>query len=165
MPQHRKNRWITTTAENRVERFANLTAILLISLTIFSLIFYHLHPSAPDSNSANHESNVKHFSILNGTLSSVKEELLIIQRNQAIDHENSEFERKNQTLPTINDVIRMPERKALLYTMDSIRSYESASKQGGAAGEILVRKSLEKIFKELNVLLDVKESDAGTSYH
>ena len=51
-----------------------------------------------------------------------------------------------------------------MYTMDSIHSYEAASKQGGAAGEILVRKSLEKIFKELNVELDVKKSDAGKCF-
>jgi hypothetical protein len=46
--------------------------------------------------------------------------------------------------------------------MDSISGYESASKQGGAAGEVIIRKSLEKIFKELNVVLDVKTTDKGT---
>ena len=52
-------------------------------------------------------------------------------------------------------------KTALLFTMDSISSYESASKKGGAAGELLIRHSLEKIFKELNVQLDVKTSDIG----
>ena len=52
-------------------------------------------------------------------------------------------------------------KTALLFTMDSISSYESASKKGGAAGELLIRHSLEKIFKELNVQLDVKTNDIG----
>ena len=129
---------------------------------MFNIISYHLHPSTSDRNSDNVESHKKHFDILNGTLSSLKEDLLLIKRNQAIYRENSELNMENTTIPAINHVLQMPKRKALLYTMDSILSYESASKQGGAAGEVLVRKSLEKIFKELNVELDVKKSDAGT---
>lgn len=50
-------------------------------------------------------------------------------------------------------------KKALLYTMDSIASYEVNSKQGGASGELLIRHCLERAFEELHVALDVKTSD------
>lgn len=52
-----------------------------------------------------------------------------------------------------------PTRHALLFTMDSIESYEENSKRGGASGEIIIRNSLEAVFRELNVVLDIKRSD------
>lgn len=44
--------------------------------------------------------------------------------------------------------------------MDSISSYEENSKKGGAAGEILIRNSLEHAFEQLDVDLDVMKSDS-----
>lgn len=46
-------------------------------------------------------------------------------------------------------------KKALLFTMDSISSYEVDSKKGGAAGELLIRHSLETAFKELGMVLHI----------
>ena len=166
MSRHRRNKAFPNGTETcSVERLAKPAASLLLSLTIFYVIFYHLNPPASDGDSAKHESHSKHFSVLNETLSSLKKNLLVIQRNQALDHGNSKYEGTNQTHSGNDSVYQMPHKRAILYTMDSIHSYESDSKQGGAAGEILVRKSLEKIFKELNVDLDVKKSDSGTSYY
>eukprot|EP00603_Paraphysomonas_imperforata_P006189 CAMPEP_0114419918 /NCGR_PEP_ID=MMETSP0103-20121206/4282_1 /TAXON_ID=37642 ORGANISM="Paraphysomonas imperforata, Strain PA2" /NCGR_SAMPLE_ID=MMETSP0103 /ASSEMBLY_ACC=CAM_ASM_000201 /LENGTH=194 /DNA_ID=CAMNT_0001588367 /DNA_START=117 /DNA_END=698 /DNA_ORIENTATION=+ len=51
-------------------------------------------------------------------------------------------------------------KRALLFTMDSISSYEANSKKGGAAGELLIRHSLEHAFQVLGVSLDVMRSDA-----
>lgn len=41
--------------------------------------------------------------------------------------------------------------RALIFTMDSIQSYVDASRKGGPAGEILVRRSLEAGLRELGV--------------
>jgi hypothetical protein len=53
-----------------------------------------------------------------------------------------------------------PSGLAILFTMDSISSYEAASKHGGAAGEIIIRKSLEDAFQHFNIQLDIIRSDA-----
>lgn len=50
-------------------------------------------------------------------------------------------------------------KKAVLFTMDSITSYEENSRNGGAAGEILIRKSLEGAFQHFGVDLRVIRSD------
>ena len=50
-------------------------------------------------------------------------------------------------------------RRAVLFTMDSITSYEENSRKGGAAGEILVRRSLEHALGRLGVSLRVVKSD------
>ena len=44
--------------------------------------------------------------------------------------------------------------------MDSISSYEAAAKHGGAAGEIIIRKSLEEAFQHFGVVMDIIRSDA-----
>ena len=54
---------------------------------------------------------------------------------------------------------RMAGKKALLFTMDSITQIVEKSKQGGPAGEITIRKSLEKGLDYLGVSLDVCRSD------
>jgi hypothetical protein len=60
---------------------------------------------------------------------------------------------------TISSARTMQKKRALLFTMDSISSYEQNSKQGGAAGELIIRHALEDAFKELGVQLVVCRSD------
>lgn len=50
-------------------------------------------------------------------------------------------------------------KKAVLFTMDSIQSYVDNSRKGGAAGEILIRTSLEQAFNLLGVQLTTIHSD------
>ena len=50
-------------------------------------------------------------------------------------------------------------KRAVLFTMDSITSYEENSLKGGAAGEILIRQSLEYAFQRLGVPLRIIKSD------
>ena len=51
-------------------------------------------------------------------------------------------------------------RRALIFTMDSIKSYVQNSQRGGPAGEILVRKSLEEGLRQLGIEPIVAENDA-----
>ena len=55
--------------------------------------------------------------------------------------------------------VKLSGKRALLFTMDSMASYESNSLQGGAAGEILIRKCLADAFAHLGVSLAVIGSD------
>lgn len=64
-------------------------------------------------------------------------------------------------LPNIEEIPHKPtKRRAILFTMDSISSYEAASNLGGAAGEIIIRRSLEEAFKHFHIDLDIIRSDA-----
>eukprot|EP01041_Mallomonas_annulata_P001150 gene1150-2223_t len=60
----------------------------------------------------------------------------------------TEVQNKNRTL------------RAIVFTMDSISQYEENSKSGGAAGELLVRYSLQEALQTLNIIVEVKRSDA-----
>ena len=51
-------------------------------------------------------------------------------------------------------------KTAVLFTMDSMASYEADSKKGGASGEIMIRRCLMAAFKALGVQLVVISSDA-----
>jgi len=57
------------------------------------------------------------------------------------------------------DVIKAPKR-VLIFTMDSIESYVQGSKQGGPAGEILIRTSLERGLQDLGFEIHTAKSDA-----
>lgn len=52
------------------------------------------------------------------------------------------------------------QRKALIFTMDSLTSFEQESLRGGAAGEMTIRRSLEEALTELEVKVDTVRSDA-----
>eukprot|EP01033_Poteriospumella_lacustris_P016172 gene16172-11567_t len=51
-------------------------------------------------------------------------------------------------------------RKAVIFTMDTIPSYEENSRSGGASGELIIRYALEEAFKEFGVSLQILRSDA-----
>jgi hypothetical protein len=162
---------------------------------VFFICFYEFFLAneydKKDLNSSlrnHHKTNLEHFDLLNNTLSALKKELQLIYKHR---EDNVAPEKENNFMPTnltiisktystkvlnkkmnINDKYLSPvksisrkQKRGLLYTMDSISSYETASKNGGAAGELLIRHSLENMFKELNVLLDVKTSDEGALLH
>jgi hypothetical protein len=164
--------------------FARIVTLFLVALVVMSTIFYEFYSMRADSDRVKLSRvdptisviDSRHFFLLNGTLSSLKTELQKVHDKQKIAtaennprhvslHPNFESNGLDTTVPlkaVVLSASKVPARKtALLYTMDSIKSYESASEQGGAAGEILIRSSLAKIFQELNVVLDVKESDQG----
>lgn len=138
-----------------------------------------------------HRTNLEHFDLLNDTLSALKAELQLIYKYKkekriplalndllstnltafapVLDSTtimNEDMKINDKILLHNNEIhekgIERLQKKGLLFTMDSISSYETASKNGGAAGELLIRHSLENVFKELNVILDVKTSDEGT---
>jgi hypothetical protein len=53
-----------------------------------------------------------------------------------------------------------PQRRALIFTMDSITDYVTRAKSGGPAGEIIVRESLEWGLRQLNIEPVAATSDA-----
>lgn len=152
--------------------------------TIVSFVFHervhlrtgsNLDGTVPSQHSY-YLANEKKFLILNETLSSLKAELQFIRSIKepisAVDsppsypsnitHGDDAVALSSIDLVQEKDEAPLPQRMALFFTMDSIRSYESQSRQGGAAGEILVRRSLEKVFGELKIGVDVKGSDEGS---
>ncbi len=68
------------------------------------------------------------------------------------------------TLKPTTKPVSKQKRKALIFTMDSITSYEENSHQGGASGEILIRKSLEEALAHFGVTVDVMHSDDEFNY-
>jgi hypothetical protein len=60
-----------------------------------------------------------------------------------------------------NEVRRVPSlnKKAVIFTMDCITSYEENSRNGGAAGELIIRHALEDAFKHFNIPLHIVRSD------
>jgi hypothetical protein len=167
-----------------LERFVILLSVFVIVSTIVSFVFHervHLPTGSnrdgtvPPQHSY-YLANEKKFLILNETLSSLKAELQFIRSIKEpisvdsqptyppnITHGEIAVPLSSIDLVQQKDEAPLPQRMALLFTMDSIRSYESRSKQGGAAGEILVRRSLEKVFGELKIRVDVKGSDEGSA--
>ena len=74
------------------------------------------------------------------------------------DHQLTKIE--NEKTMAFESTSMPPKRNAVLFTMDSISSYEENSKKGGAAGEILIRKSLEyALTTYFNVDVKVIKSD------
>ena len=74
------------------------------------------------------------------------------------DHQLTKIE--NEKTMAFESTSMPPKRNAVLFTMDSISSYEENSKKGGAAGEILIRKSLEyALTTHFNVDVKVIKSD------
>jgi Glycosyltransferase family 18 len=64
------------------------------------------------------------------------------------------------SLPLSSIKKNTPSYKALIFTMDSISDYVSNAKNGGPAGEILIRESLEEGLRALDFPFDVATSDA-----
>lgn len=81
------------------------------------------------------------------------ETLIHFHGNQTIQ---SQSEGNIQHYKKVNEKLQ---RTAILFTMDSISSYEENSLRGGASGEIIIRKSLEKAFELLGHKLIVMSSD------
>ena len=168
-----------------LERFVILLSAFIIVSTMVSFIYHEGFLSTTGAGSdgrdslqhSYHLANTKKFFILNETLSSLKAELQYLRSSKepipAIRRQPSNP--SNITLGDVNVIpslkkaeerkvdASLPQKAALFFTMDSIGSYESSSRHGGAAGEILVRRSLEKMFLELDIRVDVKASDQGSS--
>lgn len=116
------------------------------------------------------------LNVLNQTLSLLHQELRATERatqQLAIASENTAPVARKETArlaaaattaitataTTVATAASRRPRLALLYTMDSIGSYEDNSRRGGAAGEILVRRCLEASLRNLGVQLRVVKSD------
>lgn len=119
--------------------------------------------------------------ILNITLHTLRNELMIIkslslrdQSHQAktntkvIEQSNSNLrhnEPKQSFAPsaktvesTVADQV-VNKKSAVIFTMDCMRSYEENSRGGGAAGELIIRHSLEVAFEHFHIPLRIIRSD------
>ena len=61
---------------------------------------------------------------------------------------------------TFRDSTLPRQRRALIFTMDSLTAVEQESLRGGASGEITIRRSLEETLTRINVRVDTMHSDA-----
>ena len=173
-----------------LERVVTRVLIFTFLMTLTSLLFHEFFQTASDNYHGKALSKENKFVLLNKTLTQLKEDLQIIYKDHLTSMKPVELptdvshlvrsvadasETNETTTPIVfikegkksaatPSRIQIPERRALLYTMDSISTYELASKQGGAAGELLIRHSLATIFRELGVHLDVKDTDEGSLY-
>jgi len=110
---------------------------------------------------------------LNSTLKKLNSELrALLNEEMLINSETNKSNKeanglRNNNVPTsASKGISMAQnskevkfKKALIFTMDSITSYEENSLKGGAAGELLIRHSLEDALQFHKVELDVMKSD------
>ena len=175
-----------------LERLATPILLSIIILSIVSLVYYEVFHYGSSGVNDKLKANRKQFAVLNETLSILRNELQSLHHEQGHrteilpalkteipNHRDRASITLNESLGSIIQSDRekfqkhgissatgiqkhQKKKRALLYTMDSISSYETASKQGGAAGELLIRHSLENVFSELNVHLDVMTTDGGT---
>lgn len=114
--------------------------------------------------------NVQVMDNLNKSWSGVNDELLK-HRNSMQELFYDMASHKTHSLIATNEIKTLIKplvasisiKRAVLFTMDSIESYETSSLHGGAAGEIIMRKCLEVAFKSLNISLDILKSDAEFS--
>jgi len=160
-------------------RMASCELLLVIALSAFvclHLLFINLQGSneSPSSSlrsskffqtylSVSSSSPLEQLDLLNITLQTVKNELLILKE--------SGLQKDLQLLPSQNILSAVPiealpevkkkaiKRSAVIFTMDCMRSYEENSKGGGAAGELIVRHSLEEGFKRFDIPLRIIRSD------
>eukprot|EP00600_Ochromonadales_sp_CCMP1393_P005461 CAMPEP_0174960418 /NCGR_PEP_ID=MMETSP0004_2-20121128/3695_1 /TAXON_ID=420556 /ORGANISM="Ochromonas sp., Strain CCMP1393" /LENGTH=277 /DNA_ID=CAMNT_0016208793 /DNA_START=226 /DNA_END=1056 /DNA_ORIENTATION=- len=104
---------------------------------------------------------------LNSTLIGLRNELVALrgQKSQLphIDDVKSnvsirQLPSHNRITPATGHVTKIS-KTAVIFTMDSIESYEKNSLAGGAAGELTIRRSLEHAFGELGVTVKVLKSD------
>lgn len=153
--------------------------ILLFSLLHFSILYYHSKDKRIKelNDIENHINNKIALERLNSTLKDLHNELHIqldielikekkikplIQSKDIINLNNNDNNNYNikSSINFENTNNNNNNKRAVLFTMDSITSYEDNSKKGGAAGEILIRHSLETAFKYFNISLDVMTSDS-----
>jgi hypothetical protein len=142
-----------------------LSLVLLLFHTLFVLINLPTHPLTPHVSllALEHGARLRH---LNSTLTLLRSDM---QALNATLHEH--YREITQTLDETKNTVSISrsngmssapvlrKTRALLFTMDSMDSYEQAASRGGAAGEILVRRSLEEAFRHFHVQLDVARSD------
>lgn len=144
--------------------------IVFFILIIFILqIYFHTH----SLRASEHNYHILKLQSLNSTLKNLNNELTALLTaenviNAEINQSNIYIaDRGNTHVPTLSNhkEIRqvVKRKKVLLFTMDSISSYEENSLKGGAAGELLIRHSLEDAFRFHKVELDVMKSD--TEFH
>jgi hypothetical protein len=109
---------------------------------------------------------------INQTLTQLKSDLLHAKRLRNVKDEVQSAVRKEASEMTSiseeiavtrenTDALRAPSsnKKAVIFTMDCITSYEESSRSGGAAGELIIRHALEDAFKHYNIPLRIVRSD------
>lgn len=91
--------------------------------------------------------------------------------NEKNNYVNASLQSKTSLIPTnkidekINSNIKKDirvetkKKRVLIFTMDSITSYESESKMGGPAGEIIIRNCLQDALRFFGYQIDIKRSD------
>lgn len=145
--------------------------VICATLTVHLLLFFWHAPRSPvESESLGARIADHQFVHVNESLVTLIETLQkvksrtkdLISRHEKVTFQSSE-RGESQTVTSTTakeEKDSVYRKKALIFTMDSIESYEANSLTGGAAGEILIRKSLERAFTEhLNVEVHVCKSD------
>jgi len=167
-----------------------LVVILLLNVLFLNTESSSANVSSIESNSRKsaeerrqrhvEQSSLAQLHLLNATLSTLNTELRAILASQQDSFSKSQQKATATSLaakvPALSSSTTTPvavaetmmmttssgkkRKTAILFTMDSISSYEENSRRGGASGEILIRHSLESAFRELHVDLRVARSDA-----
>lgn len=88
-----------------------------------------------------------------------KEKVTRQREHESTAHKTTAMTPTAEKWTTSSVVTSSKGKKAVLFTMDSIQSYVDNSHKGGAAGEILIRTSLEQAFNLLGVQLTTIHSD------
>ena len=84
-----------------------------------------------------------------------------LRHNQNINSDSHSIIKDNSVNKVNSEAIRTNRkpRRALIFTMDSITTYENESRRGGAAGEIRVRESLQHALQQFGVNVRTVRSD------
>eukprot|EP01038_Epipyxis_sp_PR26KG_P004775 gene4775-6697_t len=102
--------------------------------------------------------NLSNFNDTNDTLSATQQ--LTHELNGTTFHSKTKYSPTDSRSEVFDLSSSHLSRKIVIFTMDSIGSYESESKSGGAAGELIIRHSLEYAFHYFNATYKILRSDS-----
>ena len=163
------NSWHST-MNVQYRRFVYHFIVFFVLIVFIMQLYFHTH----NLPIAHHTYYTVKLQSLNSTLKDLNSELRALLNENKINTETKQLKveiNDPSYVPLLNTdsghntVIKkqvpkkVKPKKALLFTMDSISSYEENSLKGGAAGELLIRHSLEEAFQFYNIKLDVLKSD------
>lgn len=158
-----------------------LVLTILIVLALYSIVLYFTSTSVIIEDVSSNEKVM--ISSINETLQLINKELFRMRGSMHLNSANQSFaslEYHADLTDTADSriTVRKSQKRAVLFTMDSIEAYEKNSRSGGAAGdflffklqvdlperllpgELIVRRSLERAFAQFGAGLRVLRSDA-----
>ena len=131
----------------QLEQINKSLFLLNQELKTINQTFHHL----VHSKKGLHSSNLRSISINNAKITSKPEGITAVS---AVTNQPEII-----LVPSASNPASNIPKSALIFTMDSISSYEENSLHGGASGEITIRHSLEDAFKYYKIKCDVMKSD------